>query len=244
MWTSAKAWGYVMHDPFDGLVLPKPRQAEVRCFSEEDVLRIVTAAPEPYRTFYRLAAETGLRAGELCGLRREDIYEGFVRVSGSVWHGRTQSTKTGAAIRTVAISSTLLTQLRNLQQETSGNTDVCYVFHSSKGTPWDANLLVKRKLRPLLASLNIELAGLHAFRHFNATALDRFSTPLKTRESRLGHTDARFTLRQYTHAVASDDQRVATEFGKLFDAIGQDSLLKFAQKNNGLPMESRQAVSY
>ena len=44
-----------------------------RFFSVEEVQRILAAAPEPYRTFYWLAVETGMRAGELCGLSVSDI---------------------------------------------------------------------------------------------------------------------------------------------------------------------------
>lgn len=69
MWNSAKAWGYVGHDPFDALVLPESRKEEQRYFTIEEMCRILEAAPEPYKTFYWLAAETGMRASELCALR-------------------------------------------------------------------------------------------------------------------------------------------------------------------------------
>jgi integrase len=42
-------------------------------FTLEEVQRLLAAAGEPYKTFYWLAAETGMRAGELCGLRIEDL---------------------------------------------------------------------------------------------------------------------------------------------------------------------------
>ena len=49
------------------------------------------------------------------------------------------------------------------------------VFATRNGTPWDANLLVKRKLRPLLRDLKIRECGLHAFRHANASLMDEYS---------------------------------------------------------------------
>jgi integrase len=73
MWRQAKAWNYVTHDPFDGLVLPKDGRTKRFFFIEEEVKRIINAATEPERTLYWLAAETGLRAGELFGLRAQDI---------------------------------------------------------------------------------------------------------------------------------------------------------------------------
>lgn len=34
---------------------------------------IIESSPEPYRTFYGLEAETGLRASELCGITLDDL---------------------------------------------------------------------------------------------------------------------------------------------------------------------------
>ena len=68
------------------------------------------------------------------------------------------------------------------------------LFATRNGTPWDANLLVKRKLYPLLDSLGIERGGLHAFRHTNSTLMDRLGAPLKLRQQRLGHSDPSLTL--------------------------------------------------
>jgi len=73
------------------------------------------------------------------------------------------------------------------------------------GTPWDANLVVKRKLYPLLDSLGIERGGLLTFRHTSSTLMDRLGAPLKLRRQRLGRSDASLTLGVYTH-VASEDE--------------------------------------
>jgi hypothetical protein len=59
------------------------------------------------------------------------------------------------------------------------------LFATRNGTPWDANLLVKRKLYPLVDFLGIERGGLHAFRHTNSTLMDRLGVPLKVRQQRL-----------------------------------------------------------
>ena len=93
MWKSAKAWGYVKQNPFEHLVLPKRGLVRRFSFSLEEIRRIITAASEPYRTFYWLAAETGLRSGELCGLQVDDLdlSGALVRVRQSVWHGKIQT---------------------------------------------------------------------------------------------------------------------------------------------------------
>ena len=68
MWSSAKTWEFVAHDPLAGLVLPKWDRQEQPCFPAEDVQRIIAVAPPPYDTVFWLDATTGIRRGEVCGL--------------------------------------------------------------------------------------------------------------------------------------------------------------------------------
>jgi Phage integrase family len=99
-------------------------------------------------------------------------------------------------------------------------------FASRNGTPFDQNLLVKRKLHPLLEKLNIR-CGLHAFRHFSASMIDRLNTPLKLRQQRPGHSDAEMTLGVYSHVARKDDVRIAAQLGEILDPSGP------FQKNKG-----------
>jgi len=114
VWRTAKAWGYVTHDPFEGVMLPEIAEAQPRCFAVEEALRIIANAKEPYRTLYWLAAETGMRAGELCGLRWQDVDfdHRAVRVRQSSWNGHMQTPKSAAGRRTFAISAELAEHLR------------------------------------------------------------------------------------------------------------------------------------
>jgi len=168
MWKSARAWGYVVHDAVAEVVLPKPRRTERFFFTLEEVQKILGAAQEPHRMFFWIAAETGLRAGELCGLRVDDFdFERCVlRVEQSSWRGNLQLPKTENAVRSLAISSELALHLRNWLAHWRPNSSRL-IFATRKGTPWDANLLVKRKLQPILKSLGVRRCGLHAFRHAN-----------------------------------------------------------------------------
>jgi integrase len=221
MWKSARAWQYVAHDALDGVVLPKRRTPRRFFFTQEEVKRVLAAAEEPYRTFYWLAAETGLRAGELCGLCLEDLNleAGQVHVKQSAWRGKLQEPKTANATRTFALSPNLLEHLRRFIAAWRPNQQRL-LFASRNGTPWDQNLLVKRKLHPLLEKLGIGRAGLHAFRHFSASIMDRLNVPLKLRQQRLGHSDAAMTLGVYSHVAQEDDVRFAAQLGGILDPSG------------------------
>jgi integrase len=228
MWKSARAWQYVAHDALEGVVLPKRRTPRRFFFTQEEVSRILSSAEEPYRTFYWLAAELGLRAGEICGLRLEDLdlESGQVHVRQSAWRGKLQEPKTENATRTFAISPNLVEHLRRSILKWRPNSQGLF-FASRNGTPFDQNLLVKRKLHPLLEELHIQRCGLHAFRHFSASMMDRLNTPLKLRQQRLGHSDSKMTLGVYSHVAKEDDVRIAAQLGEILDPSGP------FQKNKG-----------
>jgi integrase len=216
LWKSARSWGYVAHDAVSDVVVPKGNRVARRFFSIEEVQRILGATAEPHRTFYWLAVETGMRAGELCGLRAIDFdfARGLVNVRQSVWRGKFQSPKSENAVRCFKLSARLLEHIADSLRRARPNQKGL-LFATRNGTPWDANLLVKRKLYPLLDLLGIERGGLHAFRHTNSTLMDHLSVPLKVRQQRLGHSDPSLTLGVYTHVSSADDECCAEQLDAL-----------------------------
>lgn len=219
MWRSARAWRYVAHDPFDGLVLPKPNPTQRFFFSAEDIRQVISAAKEPHRTFYGLLAELGLRCGELCGVTVDDIDlgRGLLVVRQSAWRGKIGSPKTANSVRVLDLSPECVAHLTSFLKSWRPNPSRL-LFATRNGTPWDQNLLLKRYFRPLLAKLGIVVPhgnGFHALRHANSTLMDQFGTPLKVRQDRLGHMDSRMTLGVYTHVVSADAKHAASQLGSV-----------------------------
>jgi len=217
MWRSARAWGYVAHGIMEGVVLASPRRVQRFFFSAEEVQLIIAAAKEPHRTFYGLAAETGLRAGELCGLTIHDLdfEKRLLQVRQSVWRGKVKDTKTVCSARIVELSPQACEQLQKFLKSWRPN-ESGLLFTTRNGTPWDPNIVLKRKFKKLLEELKIAVPkgnGFHAFRHASATMMDRLGTPLKVRQERLGHSDPRITQTIYTHVVSADSRKVADQLG-------------------------------
>ena len=228
MWSTAKAWGYVTHDPFDGLRLPLLQKQEQPYFTAKAMRRIIRRAEEPYQTLYWLAAETGLRAGELAGLQWPDVKNGHIEVHRSVWGSKTQSPKTANGIRTFAISAELQARLESKRKPEG------YVFATSNGTPWNMNDCQKRHLVPLLKKLAMKQAGFHSFRHGNETVMDGLRTPVALRLGRLGHGDTRMMM-HYSHVISADDRQLASEFGRMLAPTSPGVLERFVANNeNGL----------
>jgi integrase len=151
IWSAALAQKYV------DAMLPKPklpRRAKKRAkfYTLNDVAKIIAASKGEDRVFYWLATETGLRAGEIAGLKLSDIDGERLTVNRSVWDGKDQSPKTNSAIRTIGLSPQLISLLweQIARQRKKGHE---YLFSSSTGNPVDMNVYRRRKMTTLLKSL-------------------------------------------------------------------------------------------
>jgi integrase len=215
MWTQAEAWGFVQHSPFRSLVLPERDLLNERFLSLSEMQCIIETAVEPFKTYCWILAETGLRAGEIGALpvRNVLLEQGAIRISQNVWHGKIQTVKSLKGNRLVEISPQLVEHLREYLRHWKPNR-LGLLFTSKNSTPWDTDTLRKRRLYPLLEKLGIERCGFHAFRHGNETVMDGEGVPMATRQNRLGHSDARTTMK-YTHVISEDGRKIAARFGEL-----------------------------
>ena len=87
------------------------------------------------------------------------------------------------------------------------------LFLTVKGKRLHPDNFVKRELKPILEKLGYD-GALHAFRHGNATALDRLNAPMKVRQERLGHVESSTTM-GYTHLVSEDDRLLSEKLGEI-----------------------------
>jgi len=223
----------------EGVVLPDVTRVQRFFLSQGEIQLILANAKEPFRTWYGLAAETGLRAGELCGLTVDDLdlERGMLQVRQSAWRGKLGDPKTNDSIRVVELSPQACAHLSVVLRSWHPNQRRL-LFATRNGTPWDQNLLLKRKFRPLLHALNIPVPrgnGFHAFRHANATLMSSFGASQKLRQQRLGHADGSpVTETIYTHVISEDGKRIAAQLGNavwgVLDAIGR-------KKRNGSEVE-------
>jgi integrase len=198
---------------------PDVKRVQRFFLSQREIQLILAKAKEPYRTWYGLAAETGLRAGELCGLTVDDLdlERGMLQVRQSSWRGKLGDPKTADSIRVVELSPQASRHLRTFLGSWHPN-ERRLLFATRNGTPWDQNLLLTRKFRPLLRALGIQVPrgnGFHSFRHANATLMNSFGASQKLRQQRLGHADGSpVTDTIYTHVISEDGKRIAAQLGK------------------------------
>lgn len=215
MWVHAKADGYTEIDPFSALRLPEQSLFNERCLTLDEMKALIDATAEPFHTYCWIIAETGIRCGEACGLPVRNLLLDLqaIKITQKVWHGKIETVKSMRSNRLCEISPQLVEHLRGFLRSWRPNR-LGLVFATRNGTPWDADVVRKRKLYPLLEKLGIERCGFHAFRHGNASVLDSEGVPMATRQNRLGHSDARMTMR-YTHVVSEDGRKIAARLGDL-----------------------------
>lgn len=206
--TVSLIWAAALAQKYVDAMLPKPKlprkpKQKPKFFTLGEVSKIIAASEGEHRVFYWLAAETGLRAGELAGIKLSDIDGNRLNVNQSVWQGQEQTPKTDNALRTIALSPQLVSLLweqiaRQKAKEHEPEKEHEFLFTSSTCSPWDMNVYRKRKMRVLLKSLEIAAAGFHAFRHFNVSLQDALRVPLKVIQERIGHAfTGSFTLDVY-----------------------------------------------
>jgi len=210
----AKAWDYACGS-FSLADITLPREGvkkEQRCFTDEEVGKILSAAPEPFGTILAVTAVLGLRIGEVLALRVSDIdfSRKIVRVRQSVDAAtrEVQAVKSTASSADVPMPSQLDARLRKHLQTHDGKTELLFI--NRRGRPYSANKLRAKVLHPLLEKLGIPRGGFHAARHgVTSSLLADGATPAVV-QKQLRHSDPRITLGVYAHVIG-DQQRSAVE---------------------------------
>ena len=175
--------------------LPKLLNIPPRWFTPAEVDMLVNSASGQYKTFFRLAGFSGLRFGELAGLRYEDIdfNRGVLQVKRSSPYSETTKTPAGF-YRTVYLDAVTLEMIRqHLAGRTSGR-----VFETKFGTPLKSTDVNRHVLKPLCAALGIPKGTCHSFRHSRISVMVAARLPEKFIQSQVGQVDKKVTA-HYTH---------------------------------------------
>ena len=205
----------IVRNPTIGTTIPKKSYTEkqVLCDSQLDKFMDAIKREKYWYDFFYVEIMTGLRRGEICGIKWSDINftEGTLsirrsvtaKVGGGLMIGET---KTNAGERKIILPPSVLTLLREKQSDAICEWVFPHYMNPSDPLHPDA---AYRKLKTLLKSVELPLIRFHDLRHTFATHAMQGGVDAKTLAGILGHTDASFTLDTYTH-VTSDMQRNAS----------------------------------
>jgi integrase len=185
-------------------------------FTRDEATRIIEAAKEPYKTLFAVAWATGMRAGEILALTRDDL--DFERKTIRVNKTSDDKTreirqpKTKNSVALLPMPSALEARLCDyLEHAWKPNSQELLFPNRACTRPRKRESVVQYALKPLLRKLGIDdRAGLHAFRHGLATELAEASVPITVLQTQMRHADVKTTLRVYAHIIPQS-QREAME---------------------------------
>jgi integrase len=155
---------YIDHNPLREAERPRNRGHEGE--NQEKEMKVLTPAQvkallekvteQKYKTLFTLAAFTGMRQGELLGLKWEDIEweDKQVHVRRTFNNGRFFETKTKGSNRRIDLPPTVITDLKKWKLA-SGKNDLGLLFTNGEGNPIDHHNLVNRHFVPALVKAGI-----------------------------------------------------------------------------------------
>lgn len=219
--------GIIVRNPAEAVDPPRPRNKEITMIGPSDVLRLLDRAKAtPYYAAFFTKVYTGLRRGELLGLRWCDVdlemAELSVMQSLHQLHNRQYvfgQPKTRQSRRQVALPPTLAILLwehrakqeeaRKLLGKSLAPTDL--VFSHPDGTPLRPDS-VTRAFKMIAQSVGLHGIRLHDLRHAHATLMLRQGVHPKVVSERLGHSSVAITLDTYSHVLPGLQEAAARRF--------------------------------
>jgi integrase len=191
-------------NPMQGVSIPKAREPEdTYAYSLDEIYRMLTILPDPAATVIATAAFTGLRKGELRGIRWDHYTGTSLSVMHSVWNRHVGEPKTRTSKAPVPVIRPVAVFLERYRSAL-GNPQTGWIFATPKGRPLHIDNLTRRTIQPALKGAGIEWHGWHAFRRGLATNLQRLGVPIKVAQAILRHAEFGTTANLYVKTVDAD----------------------------------------
>jgi len=218
---------YLLGNPCDVVRLPRApavTAGERVILSASEVASVAEAISPSYRVLVYAAAYTGLRAGELGGLRRRDVdllhgnlnvERALKDISGHLIFG---ATKTGKA-RRVGMPKFLVNMLSEHLEARDGGSD-SLVFVGPGGGPLRHHNMYLRHFKPAVqTALPTEKHRLrfHDLRHTCAALLIAEGAHPKAIQDHLGHKDIQTTFNVYGHLLPSAQKALAASLDAAYE---------------------------
>ena len=224
IFNTARLWEYVNGNPAQGTQVPALVDTrERRTLTPQQVWALLAELAEPYYTMVLLAVLSGLRRGEIFGLRWRyvNFAEHSVTVAECSYQGHSAPPKTRSSRRKVFLSPVVLEALGRLRLEHVQLDDL--VFHSKVGTALNPEHVRNRVLHPACERAKIiPCIGWHTFRYTYATWAEPTGESIKALQAQLGHKDSRLTLDVYTQPMPEAQRRIADKVARVLLPIAAE----------------------
>lgn len=227
----ALRWELIERNPCDAVIAPRRADTEMKVWSPNEARQFLAYVEQDrLAAMWRVFLATGMRRGEVAGLRWIDVDLEAGRVA--VRHTRVlvydratvSEPKTRRSRRVVAMDSgtvqalTLHRQRQDREREYAGEVwiETGYVFVREDGEPLDPDR-ISHLFRLTAGEAGVPRIRLHDLRHTAAALALATGMHPKVMSDRLGHSSIAITLDVYGHLVPGLQEDAAATVGALLD---------------------------
>lgn len=212
-------------DIYSDIRLPKVKQRDVKVLTKEEQKRLERAifnSGNRYDIGILLCLYTGIRIGELCALKWENINldNGTITIEQTVQRVKNNSgksktkinfdkPKTLSSIRTIPLPAFLVNTLKKYKLGSG------YILRDNGHFTDTRN--ISRRFKNLLKEANIENMKYHCLRHTFATRALELGFDVKTLSEILGHANVTITLNLYGHSLPEHKRKEMEKLSGLFE---------------------------
>lgn len=223
LYQHAMRYGWADRNPIREVRQSANRKQEPEVLTAEEVSALVSRLPEHARAMVLVAAVTGLRRGELVGLKWEDVdfEEGKIDIRRSLVDQVAGDPKTEASRRPIPMEFALAAVLNQWKKQTLFSQPGDWVFASpfnAGRTPYWPGMVLERLIRPAAQDAGIvKRIGWHTFRRTIATWLLSTGADIKVAQELMRHASPGMTLGTYAQAVSANKR---TAQAKILEMLG------------------------
>lgn len=232
----AVRWNLVGRNVCDLVSPPRRERFEIQPLNQEQIHRFLAAAHgHPLEALFILALTTGMRRGEIMGLKWQDINfqagklqvqriltripsklpgKGYIETEPKTDRGRRSIVLTPLALE--ALKQHRVGQLEAKRKAESAWQEHDYVFCTSIGTHLNPTRDILDKFKALINKAGLPNVRFHDLRHSSATLLLDLEVHPKIVQEILGHSEIRVTMEIYSHVLPTMQKGAMS---KLNDAL-------------------------
>jgi integrase len=229
-------WRLVPRNVTEATTAPRFTKKEMQPLTPDHARTLLDVARgDRFEALYVLAITTGLRRGELLGLRWQDVdlKRGYLQVRQQLIRtkkGLSFTTPKGSKSRSVKLTQRAVETLKSHRKRQLEDKlrlvglwqDAGLVFTTRKGTPFHPDSLTKRSFEPLMKRAGLPQIRFHDLRHTFATLLLAKGTHPKVVQEMLGHANISQTIDTYSHVLPDMQSEAAAAMEEVLREEHQD----------------------
>ena len=193
--------GLITRNPSIGCKLPPKKNGEMKVLTQNEIVRLLNQAyDEGYYELFLLELTTGMRRGEILGLKWRDLNleTGELNIKRQLTTKGISVPKTKSSIRTVLLPPDMLELLREMKK--TAKYDWIFPSPVKEGEPRNPTAITKR-FRIMLERAHCKHVRFHDLRHTFATMALENGMDVKTLSAMIGHVSSETTLNIYSHVT-------------------------------------------